>query len=230
MGRRPPIMLIIGAMVLLISSTAHCGVQAKGQAVPQLQPASAPGAVYVADFEIDSGNIQENSGPLKGGILKRQGPLRSRDNPEEKARNLVSLLSESLTRELSDRSIRAIQLSPGQSYPRAGWLIRGEFTEVDEGNRVRRAVIGFGSGATSMQVQVNVSDLGTHPDTPFLFLGTSAESGKKPGAVVTMNPYVAAASFVMSKNASEKDVRHTAREIAEEVVKYMKEHGLMPPN
>lgn len=40
-----------------------------------------------------------------------------------------------------------------------------------------------------------------------------------PGAVITMNPYVAAAKFVMSRSASEKDVEHTAAKIAAEIVK-----------
>ncbi len=35
-----------------------------------------------------------------------------------------------------------------------------------------------------------------------------------------MNPYMAAARFVMEKNATEKDVRHTSKEIVSEILKY----------
>ena len=57
---------------------------------------------------------------------------------------------------------------------------------------------------------------------PMLRFSSSARKGSGvPGAVVTMNPYVAAAKFVMEKNASEKDVKKTAAQIAEEIVKYM---------
>ena len=35
-----------------------------------------------------------------------------------------------------------------------------------------------------------------------------------------MNPYVAAAKFVRQKNATERDVKQTAEQIAEEIVKY----------
>ena len=41
-----------------------------------------------------------------------------------------------------------------------------------------------------------------------------------PGAVVTMNPYVAAAKFVLQKNATERDIRRTAEQIVEEILKY----------
>ncbi len=220
---------ILSVLIVMASSAGLCGVLSKGEAGPQLQPAAAPEMIYVADFDIDSGNVQQNSGPLKGGILGREGPLQSRRNQGDTAPKLVQLMSESLARELSNCSLRAVPLSSGGLLPRSGWVVRGEFTEVDEGNRVRRAVVGFGSGATHMQVEVNVADLGTYPDTPFLLLGTDTGSGKMPGAVVTMNPYVAAAKFVMAKNASDKDVRHTAKDIADAIVKYMQEHGLMAP-
>jgi len=35
-----------------------------------------------------------------------------------------------------------------------------------------------------------------------------------------MNPYVAAARFVMEKNATQKDVKNTAQEIVVEILKY----------
>jgi hypothetical protein len=51
-----------------------------------------------------------------------------------------------------------------------------------------------------------------------------------PGAVVSLNPYAAAAKFVLERNASQKDVRRTASEIAWEIVKFMKAQGLFPGN
>jgi hypothetical protein len=35
-----------------------------------------------------------------------------------------------------------------------------------------------------------------------------------------MNPYVAAAKFVLQKNATERDIKKTAEQIAEQIVKY----------
>jgi len=39
---------------------------------------------------------------------------------------------------------------------------------------------------------------------------------------------MAAAKFVLAKDASEKDVTHAASSIAAEIVKYMKMRGLLP--
>lgn len=79
-----------------------------------------------------------------------------------------------------------------------------------------------------MQIEVSVTDLNHPANTPFLSFGTDTSSGPKPGAVITMNPYVAAAKFVMSKNASDQDVKHTAAQIVSEIVTYLKSRNLLP--
>jgi hypothetical protein len=147
--------------------------------------------------------------------------LSQRDDPEQKAAKLVEVMSASLQEKFTGKGVEARRVVTGAPLPGDGWLIRGVFTEIDEGSRIKRATIGFGSGATSMEVYVTVSDLAKNADAPFLVFGTEKDPGKMPGAVVTMNPYVAAAKFVMEKNASEKDVKKTAAQIVEEVVKYM---------
>jgi uncharacterized protein DUF4410 len=99
--------------------------------------------------------------------------------------------------------------------------MQGYFTEVDEGNRLKRAGIGFGKGATSMDLQIAVTDLASpEPRAAFAVFGTAKDPNRIPGALVTMNPYVAAAKFVLQKNATERDIKRTAGEIAEQIVRY----------
>ena len=75
---------------------------------------------------------------------------------------------------------------------------------------------GFGSGEAKMQLYVTLTDLAA-PQKPLYEAADKGDSGKKIGAAITMNPYVAAAKFVMEKNAPEKTVKKTAAEIAKEV-------------
>ncbi|MCE5243072.1 MAG: DUF4410 domain-containing protein [Syntrophobacteraceae bacterium] len=201
-----------------------------------IQPKGMPPVILVEEFGLEVADVRTDQGllgggrPARPGILKRDGGLlQRREDPAEKARRFVDLLASSLTEHLQQKSLPARRLIPGERLPDNGWLIRGQFYEVDEGNRLRRAVIGFGVGATDMELGVTVIDRSLSPDAPFLVFGTQAESGKMPGAIVTMNPYVAAAKFVMAKNASEKDVKHTAGQIATEIVNYMKTHEMMNP-
>jgi hypothetical protein len=180
--------------------------------------------VYIQDFELGYEGMPSQGGVLQRPVIGRVLPrLSQRDDPAQKAAKLVEVMSASLKEKFAAKGVEARRLVTGASLPGDGWLIRGVFTEIDEGSRIKRATIGFGSGATSMEVYVTVSDLTKNADAPFLVFGTEKDPGKMPGAVVTMNPYVAAAKFVMEKNASEKDVKKTAAQIVEEIVKYM--HG-----
>jgi hypothetical protein len=224
-------LLLVCGIVFGYYQPARGAAQAVGSAASSVQPESPPQVIWVSDFDLDSADMKGQQGVLgsEGPLAERRQHMREALGRRPTAAGLVDELSRSLTEDLKNQSLPAKRLVPGQPMPTYGWVIRGQFLEVDEGNRVRRAVIGFGSGATSMEIEVLVTDLETNPSSPFLLVGTQADSGKMPGAIVTMNPYVAAAKFVMAKNASEKDVRATARKIAAEIVTYMKGHGLMPP-
>jgi len=192
-------------------------------------PAELPRTVYVSDFILDAQRIkgdQKIRGTLPGQRLEQIGrrlpyPMAG-SNPEARAREIVNDMSQSLIKNLRDKGFAAQRLSdPQAALPSDGWLMQGIFTEVDEGNRIKRAVIGFGRGATSMNVQVGVSNLaGAQPQTPFILFGTIKDPKKMPGAAITMNPYVAAAKFVMEKNATEKDIEKTAEQIVDEILKH----------
>jgi hypothetical protein len=182
-----------------------------------------PGMIYIKDFQLDSENYKGNQGvlsrrPLKPRLLNRG----SQNKYGEKSATIVKSMSDALVGEFADKNLPAQRLSsPDNSLPKNGWLINGVFTEVDEGNRLKRAVIGFGQGSTQMTVQIGVSDLASKkPKAPFIIFGTIKDPGKKPGAVVTMNPYVVAAKFVLEKNASTRDIKNTAKQIVAEILKY----------
>lgn len=194
-------------------------------------PAQGPRIVYVADFRLDatdagsdSGNsaATDPSGGPRPGLLGRlnQRPLvRSITSPSQQAQDIVDGLASALVKDLADRDIPARRLSLKGTLPGDGWLVQGEFTEVDQGNRLRNAVIGFGTGASSMEAQVAISDLAAaDPLQAFLLFGTAKQAGKLPGGIVTRNPYVVAARFVMAKNASGKDIQNTAQAIADQIV------------
>ena len=182
-----------------------------------------PGMIYIKDFQLDSENYQGNQGVLSrmriGSRLLGRG---NQNDAGEQSAAIVNSMSEALVSEFNDNNLPAQRLgSLDNNLPTNGWLINGAFTEVDEGNRLKRAVIGFGQGSTQMTVQIGVSDLASkNPQAPFIIFGTIKDPSKMPGAVVTMNPYVAAAKFVMEKNASSKDIKNTAKQIVAEILKY----------
>jgi len=185
------------------------------------QPGAAPAVVYVTDFEYD---VAPETEPR--GILPGNGPLRSLageirgevQDPAKKAAELQDLLARSIVSDLEAKRIPAQRLAASAPRPAEGWLVRGVFTELDDGNALRKAVVGFGAGASELGLYVSLTDLAKDGDVPFYSFDTTNQSGKMPGAaVMKLNPYVAAAKFVMSRHASEAEVTKTAEQIADEV-------------
>ena len=179
--------------------------------------------IWVSNFELDAGDVKTDKGGIVGevrpGILERPRKKKQQD-PEYQAKKIVDLMAKSLVEDLQKAGYKAERLMPGDAQPAVGAWVRGVFTEVDEGNSRRRAIIGFGSGEAKMDLYVTLTDLAA-PQKALYEVANNENSGKKIGAVITMNPYVAAAKFVMEKQAPEKTVKKTAADIAKEVERHM---------
>jgi hypothetical protein len=201
------------------------GIEVKGDEIKGQLPQRVPRLIYVVDFALDAESYTGDKG-VRGVLPGRLGqrlphPL-AKDNPSERAHQIVETMAESLVERLTSKGLHAERLRKTEgNLPREGWLVQGIFTEVDEGNRLKRAGIGLGSGATSMDLQVGISDLASSdPRAAFVVFGTAKDPSRIPGAAVTRNPYVAAAKFVLQKNATERDIERTAEQIVEEILKY----------
>ena len=211
------------------------GAKVSGQRDAGAGPATTPPVIYVMDFDLEVGDVQSATGPVQS---RRQGrgalanilpeARTGQKDPAVQVRELVDLMSTSLVKELGKLGFKASRLSAGMAEPSEGLLVRGVFAQVDEGNRLRRAVIGFGSGQTDLQVMVAVDDLVRGSPQPFYELDTNAESRKLPGAAITMNPYVAAAKFVLSGRDMNKNVTQTASKIAADIAGRLGKPGISP--
>ena len=217
---------------LLAAITVLCGPGCKSARVTSEReltpmPAAKPVVVYVTDFEI--GAVQHEDGLLSGrsGPLGRIGQRLSgaSSDPVARGREIVDLMADSLVKELSRSGFNVSRLPAGRAVPAGGWLVRGLFTEVQEGNRLRRAMIGFGSGQTDVQVITTVDDLSQGPPRPMYEVATDASSGNKPGAAPTLvlTPYGAAARFVMAGGDLDKNVKQTAASIAAQMTRRIRQ-------
>jgi hypothetical protein len=209
----------------LLAQSILGGIEVKDEKVVSQLPRSLPKQIYVTDFALDAEKNAADEGvrgALPGPLGRRLPRVLAKPDPAEKARQIVETMAESLVQHLKAKGVQAQRLrNPIGVLPLEGWLVQGAFTVVDQGNRLKRAAIGFGQGATHMDVQVGISDLASaEPRAAFAVFGTTKDPSLIPGAVVTKNPYVAAAKFVLEKNAGERDVQKTAAQIADEIVKF----------
>jgi hypothetical protein len=187
-------------------------------------PRTRPSMVYVTDFDLEfpqGSQSQDTSSMRQGPLARLRERLRGGD-PVTKAHAAVGMMAASITDDLNEDGVPAQRLSGGAPQPTSGWLVRGVLTELDQGNQLRRAMVGFGAGESALQLWVGVTDLARNPDALFYTLEASDGSGKMPGAIVKLNPYVAAAKFVMSRHATERDVESTAAAIAKSIASEVK--------
>jgi hypothetical protein len=64
-------------------------------------------------------------------------------------------------------------------------IIDGAFTDISEGNRLRRTVIGLGAGASSVDTQVGLYQYSNGNSTQLLTFTTHSTSGRMPGVGIT---------------------------------------------
>jgi predicted oxidoreductase len=67
--------------------------------------------------------------------------------------------------------------------PRRGWIVKGRYKTVEQGNRVASSEIGFGTGSPLIQVEVALDEVQNGRQRPILFFGTNRENSGAPGGV-----------------------------------------------
>lgn len=186
--------------------------------------------LIVVDFYVPEGAIQEKKGPLQGG-----GPLRralrgddDEDDPTAKAAKDSHLLAKVICEKLNDNDkLKAAGITaerddvPDSLTPADTLVVDGAFVFVDEGGRLLQTGIGFGAGASKVEIESELLDYSKTPCEQVMKIGSHSNPRRGPGAILMMNPYVAAAKFVMSKNSSEKDIKKVGAGVAKEIANFL---------
>jgi len=129
---------------------------------PALSRADRDKVIYVSDFDLDPANFKQDKGGItgKGYLLPAppKSPLRRKhQDPVAAASSLVRLMSENLVADLQEAGFKAQRIASTESKPTEGLVVSGVFTELNEGNQMRRALIGFGSGKSKMKLYVMIA-------------------------------------------------------------------------
>lgn len=186
--------------------------------------ASGPVMIYVANFELGAATIKADPGTLTG----RPRLIHFGDkDPVQTLQRLSTLLEDTLVADLQQKHLSARRLSPGE-HPTSGWIVSGQFLEVNEGNHLQSAVLGFGAGTSDTRLAVSVEDAALAPGHNLLDFNLDAKGNKAPGgaaaAAVTHSPLGMAAKFVLDRNSTDKDIKRAAGEIAGQLEKLAADH------
>jgi hypothetical protein len=130
------------------------------------------------------------------------------------ARRLADFFSTTLTETLQENGYSA---APDLgTRPSNGVLIRGIFTEYDDMNRVRTAVLGSASVNRRFALYVGIFNL-ARPDEPLYEPAALQSPDERYGPIITLNNYIPLAKYELDKNPTEEEVRRICSRIVHDL-------------
>ncbi len=170
---------------LAISALAGCTSIDTVRQYEGAEPLPRPSVVVVKDFAYAKDDVSLNSGV--GAEIYRDLADKNHAAEELKLGKAVAdALAKKLVSKIQDTGLTA-QRYDAASPPTGNYLmLEGQFTSIDEGNRMTRMVIGLGFGKSAVKTHVQVYDYSASGRTLAQEFSTVAHSSYKPGAAETM--------------------------------------------
>jgi hypothetical protein len=187
-----------------------------------------PNRILVYDFAVSEHEVKEYQG-----IMRQQPTIK---DPTERERLLAKEVKDALAEEMID-ALKPLgfvieRVARGTRATDNDLLVDGQFLTVDEGNPLHRLAIGFGTGASAVQTQVQVYQA---PESrKLLGFTTQSDSSSMPGAAATMGAgavvgggvsagMVAANAAVSGVKTYNSDVARMAADSGDQVARYLSE-------
>lgn len=226
--------------ILLALAVAGCAGAAVAQQ-SQAAPVSSvrPSQIVVYPFAVNPDDVKLNSGIVASTYRNMSGEDQSAEQlkiAKETAENICVQVAADLTKKgyTATCQNRGVPINGDNVM-----IVDGDFTDISEGNKARRMVIGFGLGASVLDTSVQMyqrTDQGSHQVLDF---STHAGSGKMPGAGIMGPAGVAAgggAAAVLGANAAMAGAKNyrsatgfladkTATEIVDQLTEYYAQQG-----
>ena len=155
---------------------------------------------------------------------------------------VAGIVAENLVREITRLGIPAVRAAGVTQAVPPSLSIEGQFVTVDQGNRLRRAVVGFGAGASEVRTLVQVFETTSDGRRLVEDFYATAKSSRKPGfgpmagagaMAGRAGSSAAVAGGVGLATARSQTVEGDARNTADEIVKMLRaffaEQGWISP-
>ena len=232
-----------GVYALLALTAFGCaGAQVTQQSSAAPISVTPPTAVVVYPFAANASDVSLNSSIFQVAYRNMSGEDQT-DQQLQIARQTAENICVQVAANLTQKGITTTCLQRGVPPTGSNVLILdGEFTDISEGNRLRRMVIGLGAGQSKVDTVVQVIQKTDQGSTEILDFTTSADSGYMPGAGITgpagaaAGGAAAAASLGVNlaaggvKNVTSSTgylVDKTTDQIVQQVINYYNRQGWM---
>jgi Domain of unknown function (DUF4410) len=185
---------ILGLLAFAAAGCAGAQVTQQSQAVPVT--ISRPAQIVVYPFAVSADDVTLNQGIIAASYRSFSGEDQTAQQLQI-AKDTAHNICVTVATTLSQKGYSAVCQDRG--VPVAGGnvlIVDGEFTDISEGNKLRRMVIGLGVGASTLDADVLVQQHSEQGSRQLMEFSTHADSGKMPGAGITGPAGAAAAGGV----------------------------------
>jgi|SRR5277367_1566643 len=209
--KRGVIGLASGCLIIVCALTvAALSACSPASVTPQVTAAPAVGAtrpnlIVVYNFAVNPSEVTLNQSIIQRIYRNVSSPETTQADQQQAADEAAQAVSDTLVKKLQGLGFTVQNVPRGTPPPGDGLIVDGQFTTIDEGNRARRLIIGLGAGASKLDTSVQVvqfSQSSSAPQQTLLDFTTHAESGKMPGAALTMGAGAAAQGGVTAASAA----------------------------
>jgi hypothetical protein len=172
-------------VVLAVATLGCAGAKVTQTSSAAPISASPPTAVVVYPFAANASDVSLNSSIFQVAYRNMSDSNDTADQLQI-ARQTAQNICVQVAANLTQKGITTTCLQRG--VPPTGnnvLILDGEFTDISEGNRLRRMVIGLGAGASKVDTVVQVIQKTDQGSTEIIDFATSADSGYMPGAGIT---------------------------------------------
>jgi hypothetical protein len=229
------------AAALMVGGCSHASVRHRVETA-HAAALARPEVVLVYDLAFTDADVQPDRAPLKRLVAHVSGGSQTQ-RADQIGQGVANAFADDLVEGLRALGYDAQRATLDTPVTSRALLVSGKFVNVDEGNRLRRLVIGFGAGGSSLDADVDVHYVVQNEPIKLTEFTAHADSGHMPGAAATMGVGAAAqasAAGMVVANAAiggVKEHRSGAERLAGESAKktvayladYFTQQGWTPP-
>ncbi len=200
-----------------------------------------PDRVLIYNFEYNPAVIKLNSSIIAK--MERSGEDQNNDKMEV-GREVADALATELTTNISKLGLNPLRADQNMPLSQGSILITGRFSNIDEGNRARRNIVGLGMGQSSVDCDVSVMAPGPSGYENLIGFNAHGDSGEMPGAAVfgpagaaagagagaIVGANVAIGGVKSYRSASAQQATKIADKIASQLAKYCAQQGWISPD
>lgn len=230
-----------GLLVLLIAGCASTAVQDTYEVANTGMP--TPNPVLIYNFAVSPQDIQQNSSIF----AKIQRNIENNSQTAEQIQighEVADAMATELWQKINNLGLNAVRADQSLQVTPGAIVITGYFVDIDEGNRLRRNLIGLGLGKSSLDSKIRVLAPSPSGYKELIAFDAHADSGDMPGAAV-LGPAGAAAgagtAAVVATNAvaggvksyrsaSAEQAKKMADKIAAKLATYFAQQGWIDPS